>query len=303
MAERAGSGWKARLKAWWEGYAPQPTEDKAAKRDMNEIRAEQIEQDLGNSVLWSAARIKVVEAIWGTELHLPGDLDYIATLIKPFGLDQSMSALDLGAGLGGATRLIARTTGAWVTGYESDQVLQRAGLARSIKAGLERKAPIELFDWSELDLNKRYDAIFSREVLYTVRDKQGLIAAIVKAMKPRGHFMFTDYVLAHSAKPATAIVDWRENEPVRPYPMTVTQANELLKDAKFDVRTAEDISEKHHAMVLSAWDTLTRTVQEKANDPQMRDLVIEEGELWRRRMTALESGDLRLYRFYALAPS
>ncbi len=270
---------------------------------MNEIRAEQIEQDLGNSVFWSAERIKVVESVWGEEMHLPGDKDYIATLIKPFGLDQSMSALDLGAGLGGATRVINRSTGAWVTGFEADQVLQRAGLARSIKAGLERKAPIELLDWADLSFDKRYDAVFSREVMYTVRDKESLISAIAKAMKPRGHFLFTDYVLKHSAKPATTVEDWRENEPIRPYPMTVAQASEFLENAKFDVRTVEDISEKHHAMVLGAWDRLTRTLQDMAHDPEISALVIEEGELWQRRMAALESGDLRLYRFYALAPS
>jgi cyclopropane fatty-acyl-phospholipid synthase-like methyltransferase len=304
MAERAATGWKSRLKAWWDGYElRRPAADKPAKRDMNEIRAEQIEQDLGNSVIWSVQRIRIAEALWGPDLHTPGDTDFISTLIKPFGLNESMSALDLGAGLGGAARLIARKTGAWVTGLESDQVLQRSGLARSIKAGMERKAPVEPFEWEDLTFPKRYDAIFSKEVLFTVRDKQKLFAALAAAMKPRGHLMFTDYVLKHSGKPGAAVAEWREAEAVRPYPMTISQASEFLKELHFDVRIAEDISDKHREIVLSAWEALTHTLPEKARDLETRQLAVEEAEMWMRRIAALETGDLRLYRFYALAPS
>lgn len=311
MTDTVASGWVTRFKAWWDGYDLPKGRTDGAERDGQAIGAEavepvppaeSVEADTGPPAVWSPARIALAEAIWGPDCHTPGDASHIATLFKPFGLNETMSVLDLGAGLGAASRLMAKSTGAWVTGYESDPVLQEAGHGRSVKAGMEQKAPIRPLDWSGLAFDKRYDAVFSRETFFTVRDKQGLIRTLTGAMKPRAHLLFTDYALAEAGEPAGAIAAWRDGEPITPHPIAVGDTVAMLKAAGFDVRTAEDVTESHHEMVVSCWAVLTQTLREKIGDPEIRTLVVDEAELWMRRVAALETGDLRFCRFYALGP-
>lgn len=303
MPGRSDANWKSRLKAWWEGYDVPRSKDESDKRmSHRDYQAEQLEQIPGKSEHWTPARVRVAEFVWGQGFHTPGGAEQVSTLMKPFGLDEKMSVLELGAGLGGAARLMARDTGAWVTAYETDEVLQRAGMARSIKAGMEKKAPVLLFDWDEIQLDKRFDAIFSKEEFYTVRWKEPLFETLRNAMKPRGQLVFTDFVLKHSAKTATAVTAWRDTEPVKPYPQTVGQAVEHMQKNGFDVRTAEDITEKYCTDVLMAWDTLTTTLPQSARDDALKAVILDEGEKWMRRLAALQTGDLRVHRFYALGP-
>ena len=53
----------------------------------------------------------------------PGGREHILTMVETFGLDPAMTVLDLGAGLGGATRTMCSKFGVWVTGFEVDEAL------------------------------------------------------------------------------------------------------------------------------------------------------------------------------------
>ena len=303
MPGKNGPSWKTRLKAWWQGYdVPASGQTESNHLSMRDRQAEQFEINPGKSEHWTPIRVEIAETIWGQGFSTPGGDEFVSTLFKPFGLNEEMSVLDLGAGLGGAARAMARETGAWVTGYESDEVLQRAAMARSIKAGMEKRAPVVLFEWDDLKLEKRFEAIFSKEAFFAVRWKEALFETLRQAMKPKGQMVFTDYALKHSAKTAGAVSVWRDTEPEKPYPQTVGQTVEQLQANGFDVRTSEDITETYCAQVLGAWETLTTTLPQTAKTDQFKGMVIDEGEKWMRRLAALNSGDLRVYRYYAMLP-
>ncbi len=288
-------GWRMRLKAWWAGYelpkAPRSTDKRIRQSDG--AHAE--------SVFWSADRIGLVERVWGPGFHTPGGEDHLTNLIKPLGLDESMSVLDLGAGLGGATRLMAQSSGAWVTGLEADEVLVQAGMERSKKAGLEKRAPVYGFDPENLSLDKNFDCVFSKEALFTVKEKDGLFESVAAHIKSGGQFLFTDYVLRHSASLSRATEVWRDAEERRPHPWTVSQIQDRLKELQFDIRIAEDITDSYIHQILHAWGDLSAHLPEEKADPETAESLLEEGEIWMRRVAALHTGDVRVYRFSCLS--
>ena len=288
-------GWRMRFRAWWSGYElPQ-------KRVSSRQRNRRKEDDYVDSLFWSADRIDLVERVWGPGFHSPGGEEHLANLIKPLGLDESMSVLDLGSGLGGAARLMAQSSGAWVTGLEADQVLAHAGMERSTKVGLEKRAPVTVYDPENLTLDKNFDCIFSKEAFFTVKDKDALFEAIAAHTKPGGQLLFTDYVLRHSASLSRATEVWREAEEHRPYPWTVSQIQDRLKTLHFDIRIAEDITDSYIHQILHAWGDLSEHLPEKKADAETAGALLEEGEIWMRRVAALHTGDVRIYRFFCLS--
>src|SRR3546814_9135262 len=97
---------RARLRGWWHGR-PRNTSRRAgdagpapADAPAHSCHAEQA----APGVFWTADRIGLAQQIWGREHVAPGGDDYVPTLLKPLGLDPSMSLLEIGAGLRAATR-------------------------------------------------------------------------------------------------------------------------------------------------------------------------------------------------------
>ncbi|MGP1396745.1 MAG: class I SAM-dependent methyltransferase [Inquilinaceae bacterium] len=293
QGKRLKFSWKARVKAWWNGY------DLNALR-MSDSGSEAINADEGPPPLWEATRIDILEKVWGEGFHTPADENHIATLIKPFGLNESMSVLELGSGLGGLARQITKSTGAYVTGLEADPELAAAGMERSHKAGLDKRAPISEYDPEHLATDKRFDAILAKEAFFTIRDKGQILDGIVNSLKPGGQFAFTDYVLKHSASTGQTIDEWRQSEVPKVHPWTIAQTQEALAERTFDIRISEDLSDVHRTLILAAWDRMTAELPSLHATEQSKEKLMAEGEIWLRRVAALDSGDLRLYRFYAL---
>lgn len=144
---------KTKFIAWWEGYdlsGRKRKRDKEEAKDAAEGDGDQAGLNRHGKPLWSASRIEVAEKIWGTGFVLPGGVELISTLIKPLGLNPAMTVLELGCGLGGATRCMA-ATGCWVTGLEASPFLAEQGMLRSTKAGLAKQAPVQVYDPERLN--------------------------------------------------------------------------------------------------------------------------------------------------------
>ncbi|HYD99570.1 MAG TPA: class I SAM-dependent methyltransferase [Alphaproteobacteria bacterium] len=320
--------WRVRLRAWWEGYDVGPLLERghdeggvhSGDPDHREadhgggyggggaVQAHGQQEAGGGATaapkkpLWSAGRIEVVERIWGKGFSTPGGDEHIPYLIKPFGLTSAMSVLDLAAGLGGAARFMAKTSGAWVTGFEGDRLLAKAAQERSLTAGLEKKATVSPYDPENFELKQRFDCVFAKEGFFAVASKDRLLDVIHGALKPRGQLCFTDYVLADSANPShPGLTQWAEHEPAPPHPWSVRDYVRGLEGRGFDLRTSEDITDQHRKMVLDAWAGFAEVLRDhKPSKGTLLELV-SEAELWARRVIALQSG-LRVYRFYALKP-
>ena len=297
-----------RLSAWWGGYDPADIyagDPPAVEFDTGRRKA-------GTGVqagsppktkvpLWTADRIQVAERLWGAGMHTPGGDEHVQTLVKPFGLNPTMTVLDLGAGLGGCSRSMAKTFGCWVTGMEQWPILAEAGMLRSRMAGLDKKAPVELYDPATTQLKSRgYNCVFAKEAFFTIADKARLFAQIADTLRPGGQLCFTDYVMPETARPTPAVDAWTASEPLEPYLCSSRDTLDLLAHSQLEVRIAEDVTEMHQALILQGWRDLTQALAPGSVAPETVPHLVNEAELWARRGSVLRSGDIQVYRFYAI---
>lgn len=301
-----------RLHAWWEGYDVPGQKGKRGKKGAaDEAEAEPaaasapVDASSGalnrfGKPLWNATRIQVAEKMWGEGLTSPGGREYTEDLVKPLGLNKTMSVLDLSAGLGGLTRTMHRVYGAWVTGLEANPMLAEYGMDYSRRARLEKQAPIEHYDPNNITVTKRYDAIISKEVFYTVSDKGALFRKLKEITKPHGQLLFIDYVLADADSMKNLKV-WADTEPLEPFPITVDETKKLAARNGFDVRVAEDLTARQIGFIASALAILQTHLETHELDLETRQAVQGEVQLWGKRAEALMKG-LKLYRFHALFP-
>lgn len=286
-----------RLKAWWEGYDLTVHQKKLVPFESGELDEQAPEP---GSPEWMSKRLEVMQEIWGEGMSGPGDKDYILKLVKPFALDPKHTVIEVGAGLGGATRIIAEHFDIWMTGLEADREVADAGMELSTMAGLAKRAPIHYFDVDHYEFRESsIDCVFSKEALYLVEDKERLLTEIINMIKARGQLLFTDYVLAENAD-SKAVGDWKKGEPAPPHPWTMKDYEAALTEARLDIRIKEDITDDVHKIITSAWASFLNSIKGSSLDKSTADAVEQAVELWTRRTKAIECGALRLCRFHAL---
>ncbi len=301
MARQGKIPWSLRFKAWWNGYrirlpelAPQQFETPMPEHD---VRAPE------KALPWDDERISLVQDVWGPGFDRPGAGQDVLTLLKPVGLNPKMTVMELGAGLGGATRAVSKEFSVWIHGIEGDPDLARAGQKLSEIAGLTKKAPIHAEALREIEIKPNsLDVLFARESFVTVPDKVRLLHAIARGLKPKGQLLFTDYALASVGDHSEELQAWKEGEPDAPAPWAVSDWADALGDLKLDVRIKEDRSNHQIAAIKHGWAEFMQHAQHDGRLERYGQLALEECDLWTRRLNALESGALRVYRFHAIKP-
>ena len=102
--------------------------------------------------------------MWGDGFVTPGDPAITDDLVRPRKLDaNTMSVLDLSAGLGGRMRVISDKYGVFVTGLEPDAEVAARGMEMAIHAGKKQQSPIAAYDPDSLSLARKYDLVIARE--------------------------------------------------------------------------------------------------------------------------------------------
>jgi ubiquinone/menaquinone biosynthesis C-methylase UbiE len=307
---------RVRFLAWWQG---KNTEEVEAERDSEgESLLETLGQDTGAAILefkaeeggeertdkiWSAERIKIAETIWGPGFVSPGGTEYVLKSVQPFGMNSSMNVLDLGAGLGGPARAVAEESKAWLTGMEASDALAFAGMEYSTNAGLSKKAPIVHTDFETIELRPNFfDRVYSRDAIFTVANKERLFKMVYRALKNEGQFLFTDYLVRERGAESQAVADWIEHEPVEPHPWSPDRTEAYLKHLNFDIRVVEDITEGARERIFEGWQKFIDTYEPGTIPDVLVASLVDEAETWARRVAALDSDNVRVYRFYALKP-
>jgi ubiquinone/menaquinone biosynthesis C-methylase UbiE len=296
---------RARLHAWWEGYdapaakAPEPAP--APKPPEKKDESPQLNKKSSMPERWSAARVKIAELIWGDGFSFPGSVEHTLEMVKPFGLTKEKSMLDMGCGLGGATRAITKSFGTYMQGMDVSPALAKAGMGQSEKAGLTKKAPIEWFDPATVELPaKRFEAILVRQILCPTEDKARLMKEIAKGLKPGGMLMVTDFVLQEKAAKGPVYAAWEKGEDHPPRPITLAQLTKAFADNKIEVRIAEDMSVGFKALVTQGWAKLADLLKPGALGPDEAKVLVNEIELWQRRLAALSANELQIVRVFGI---
>lgn len=247
---------------------------------------------------WLVDRPALLEVMWGAGWHGPLGEAMTQVLVRAFGLTKEMSVLDLTAGTGGAARLVAAEFKTYVTGLEVDADLAAHGAAESKRHGMARTATIKAFDPETYEADRHYDCILGRELFYRVRDKQRFIRAVAASMKNYGQICWTDYLVEKKDLEKPAIAAWlaREGGGI---PMALDEVNTIWQGLHFDLRIAEDRTEKYMHGALAGLAQFVKFLQGRKIAEPTKPLILNEIELWAYRLAAMKAG-MKVYRFYAL---
>ena len=287
-----------RLKAWWEGYE---VSVRHRDRDAEDAAAAAAKQGKLSDLPWDEARIALVQDVWGAGCSAPGDEAYLCELVKPFALTEHMSVVDIGAGLGEAVRAIAKNFHCRCRGFEPDPKLVAAATLLSQAAHMAGRAKVLPFEDSDFPpAANSVDCVLSKEFLYLVEDKRSLLTGLAEGLKQPGQLLFTDYVLASEKGPQDKVEAWAKVDPEPIHLWTVTHYEALFAELGLEHRISEDISDTIKARAVKGWEQFISGQKRGGGGDHMAPLMVREIEIWTRRTAALQSGQLRAYRFFAL---
>ncbi len=232
---------------------------------------------------------------------MPGDAEFILELVKPFGLTPAMSMLDLSAGLGGPARAIAQAFGTYVTGLERSAERAALGMKLSTAANLAKRAAISHYNPESVELRANgFDCILGRGSTYNVVEKERLLRVLYSGLKQRGQLLLNEFVIDPAAGQRPELSAWASRESFPPQLWTLEQYTDCLSSLGFDIRIVEDFSQIYRNMIVAGWSRMLKEVDLRSMSRRNLLTIVDEAELWMRRIAALESGALRVYKIYML---
>ncbi|WP_428928130.1 class I SAM-dependent methyltransferase [Marinibacterium sp. SX1] len=126
------------------------------------------------------------------EFHI-GGRETTARLVDKLDLGPGKYALDMGCGLGGAARHVARRTGAAVVGVDLTSEFIAAGLELTGMCGLADRVKHVRASITNLPFNDGlFDAVYMIHVGMNIADKHRLAQEAARVLKPGGRFGICD---------------------------------------------------------------------------------------------------------------
>lgn len=163
-------------------------------------------------------------------------------LIEAAGIVAGDRVLDVGAGLGGPARTVARTTGAQVTAL--DTTPQFCAVARELNRRSGMAGTIEVVEGNALALpfpDASFDVVWTQHVTMNIADKATLYPELRRVLRPGGRLAFFD-VIAGPVQPIHFPVPWAD-EASRSFLVTEEELRSLLAAAGFTAEHWEDASQ------------------------------------------------------------
>jgi len=227
-------------------------------------------QDLGEAILAALTaagkdinHLKLEDLASVDEFHIRGR-EATDELASQLGLSSNHLVLDVGSGVGGASRYLASRYGCHVTGLDlTDEYCQ---VAQSLAERLGLSALANYRQGSALDMpfeDNSFDVVWTQHTSMNIEDKPKLYSEIARVLRPGGHFAMYD-ILAGPVSPVYYPVPWAR-EPSISFLATPDQLRELLQGAGLEIITWRDTSE-----IGQAWfRDLAAKMQQQGGSPAL----------------------------------
>jgi len=173
-------------------------------------------------------------------------------------LKPGMKVLDIGCGIGGPMRSVAKFSSARITGVNNNEYQIKRGRRLNESAGLSHLCDFIQSDFMQLKVPPQsYDAAFAVEATCHAPDKTACFLEIYKALKPGALFAVYEWVLTDKYDPNNAEhraikfgIEEGNGLPPIPHYSVVIQA---MKDAGFKVIETLDTQESAHDANQIPW--------------------------------------------------
>jgi len=183
------------------------------------------------------------------EFHIRGRAATLE-LARAAGLDATKRVLDVGCGVGGTSRCLAKEFGCRVTGIDLTDEYCRAAVTLSAKIGLAHLVDYRQGDATKLPFDDQsFDVVWTEHVAMNISDKTRLYKEMHRVLKPRGTLAIYD-VLAGPSGPVLFPVPWART-PDTSFLVQPDELRKLLKEAGFTVTDWSDTTEAARAWFVS----------------------------------------------------
>ena len=301
-----GASFKKRFGAWWNG-----TELREAEPDFDDGDYEEVEvgEDSGDETAddaaspagspddWSEAKCEIAKGLWTPGFISPGGAEYVEELVSGCSLSSDETMLEVGIGMGGNTTTIVAKFGNYVTGYENDENLAAEAKKSAVEYDIDGKVKIlgEPFDLAKVKTNY-FRAALMREALYTMEDKESVVAKMCDSLKEgEAYLVITDFLFDEGAE-SDELTAWKDVQPGPVYPWTVEALKSSLESHGVLARIMEDESERYSEMIRGAWAGYLNEIKGKSVDEAFGRQLVHEAQYWLLLTSALDSGVLKYYR-------
>jgi MPBQ/MSBQ methyltransferase len=172
------------------------------------------------------------------EFHVRGR-DATQELAAKLGPKPEDRVLDIGAGLGGAARLLAATYGCHVTGIDLTDEYCRAAATLAEWVGLSDRVEFRQADALDLPFGEStFDMAWTQHAAMNIPDKRRLYAEAHRVLKPGGRLALYD-ILQGPGGPVHFPVPWAR-EPAISHLVTPDELKRLLEGAGFKIVSWRD---------------------------------------------------------------
>jgi SAM-dependent methyltransferase len=204
--------------------------------------------DLGNAILEALQkagkdpdRLTLEDLAPIDQFHIRGRTATLE-LARAAGVGAGQRVLDVGSGVGGAARSLAREFGCHVTGVDLTEEYCRAGAMLTRRLGLEHLVDHRQADATELPFaDESFDLVWSEHAAMNIADKPRLYGEMFRVLKPGGTLAIYD-VLSGPSGPVLFPVPWART-PEASFLVTPQELRRLLEQAGFVIAQWRDTTE------------------------------------------------------------
>ncbi len=217
--------------------------------DSTSVEAHYAHQNLEDTILNALvdsgidlAQLKVEDLAPIDEFHIGGRK---ATLefARQLGLDETLQVLDVGSGIGGASRCLAVEFGCQVTGIDLSGEYCKVATKLAGRLGLDSSVTYQHGSALEMPFaDNSFDLLWTQHAAMNIADKAGLYAEMWRVLKPGGRLAIYD-VLAGEGGPIHFPVPWARGPGIS-FLISPQQLRDQLEVAGFEIISWQDSTEK-----------------------------------------------------------
>lgn len=236
----------------------------SAPTQVNEtIQAHYTRSDLGSVILAALEkagkdlnRLTPEDLAPVDEFHIRGRAATLE-LARAASVDCTKRVLDVGSGVGGTARCLAREFGCRVTGIDLTDEYCRAAAMLSARTGLAELVDYRQGDATSLPFPEgSFDVVWTEHVAMNIPDKPRLYREMYRVLKPRGTLAIYD-ILAGPSGPVLFPVPWART-PEASFLVTPDGLRKLLEESGFKVTNWSDTTGAARAWFVSLADKIRK---------------------------------------------
>lgn len=191
------------------------------------------------------------------EFHIRGRAATLE-LARAAGLDANKRVLDVGSGLGGSSRYLAKEFGCHVTGIDLTDEYCRAAAMLSAKVDLSDLVDYRQGDATLLPFDDgMFDVVWTEHVAMNIPNKPRLYKEMHRVLKPGGTLAIYD-VLAGPSGPVLFPVPWART-PDTSFLVQPSELRKLLEEAGFTISDWSDTTEIARTWFVALAEKILKT--------------------------------------------